>query len=828
MDAPGPRCPASSHTVARLAALLVVCIASASLVANVQDLQISPGIRKPFDGVGLDIIPVRRLEDPSEEEMKDIEAGRAVLEALAPLVLKIDVCNGLTNQRIALIDGIVMGVVLGMQLVLPDELPFNGVELAGVEVDRNMKPVSDMFDIGELRRAVAAIYQSYWCGSRVHEIPATFWCGDGAYPPIIAGAPGGGEGGSTALSIRAAFENVSRVDPLVKLLSMRSRAPQSHFHLSGFRHTLLDTIFRKPGVMEKGYLDAGCTLFRVLVDEADEDIWRVFWRVDDALRFADGIRESARGIMDAIETFRPEAERRSAERGFSAALTPAEVTEPSTRGFNVLHLRAESDWVLHCERWMGLRDGVHRDNCINNTMNVAEVLVSEGLNPRLPLYISSGLSQAELEALSVSGQYGGGFQQLSEAFTVVTKEKILKGALSEDWYTASREHWAAVDFIIAMEARSFVGNSVSTFSAFVMIDRERQGKGAFHYNGGGVPLQDSGFLRPHRSLAVPTFREPLKWVFSIHGGESSLSASFTEMVKVAVLSAKQHTSLVPVCVTTAAPDSEMSTWLVSLGVRVLHHKPEWYDALVAKVRALNSAKTSAGDATDADRSHLYGDPDAMVGTFARIDIPILGILDEYVLYTDVDVMFKSEIDWTTLLGGSQKRLGALRKRVDLAKGRSAFGKSGELGAPLYLAASSEMQRTKDPAFLNAGVMVLNMRSLRDTYAPFRDFILADDDLDWAEGPGDQGAYKAFYADPQTGAPMTSFLPYELNWKTYWPENREAKIVHFHGPKCSRDILPFLTNGTVSVRVFKGLLDQCHSRGDCAALCAEFKGYGEAL
>ena len=29
----------------------------------------------------------------------------------------------------------------------------------------------------------------------------------------------------------------------------------------------------------------------------------------------------------------------------------------------------------------------------------------------------------------------------------------------------------------------------------------------------------------------------------------------------------------------------------------------------------------------------------MIGTFLRVDIPVLGFVDDYVLYTDVDVMF---------------------------------------------------------------------------------------------------------------------------------------------------------------------------------------------
>jgi hypothetical protein len=31
--------------------------------------------------------------------------------------------------------------------------------------------------------------------------------------------------------------------------------------------------------------------------------------------------------------------------------------------------------------------------------------------------------------------------------------------------------------------------------------------------------------------------------------------------------------------------------------------------------------------------------ESMIGTFLRVDIPVLGFVDDYVLYTDVDVMF---------------------------------------------------------------------------------------------------------------------------------------------------------------------------------------------
>ena len=62
-----------------------------------------------------------------------------------------------------------------------------------------------------------------------------------------------------------------------------------------------------------------------------------------------------------------------------------------------------------------------------------------------------------------------------------------------------------------------------------------------------------------------------------------LSSTFVDQVKVAVLSAQAKTSLIPVCVTTEDPRSELSVWLVSRGVRVIFHSPVWIDRMREKV-----------------------------------------------------------------------------------------------------------------------------------------------------------------------------------------------------------------------------------------------------
>lgn len=738
-----------------------------------------------------------------------IHAAKAVLAPLAPLVLKIDLCNGLTNQRIALIDGIVMGLMLGMQILLPDRIPLDGTEKID-GIDHQMRPPSELFDVKNLSIAVNDLYTEFWCEKHMHEAPSSLWCGEGAHNAFVTTA--------SAEEVESAFVEVHGVDPNVKILSIDSRGSMDSSTLLAYRHMLFNGITRVLDAQERAFLDAKCTLFRLQVDEADQELWKLYWRVDDAVAFTTSIQKSAQNIMDAIEAYRVLSLQRATARGFPTFReTPSE-----TRAFNVLHLRAEEDWLRHCEQWMPLQDGIHRDNCMNNTQNIAELLITEGLDPRLPLYISTGLNTDELNKMVIPSQHGKGFSGLSDFFTVVTKEVILQWGLQSTSYASSREQWGAVDSLIALAARTFVGNSVSSFSAYIMMARQRAGNAAWHYNGGSVPLQDAGFLRPRADMAVPTFREPLKWVFVIHVGSSDLSTSFVNMVKVAVLSARYHTSLIPVCITTAEPRSPLSMWLVAHGVRVVHHTPDWAPRMREKVKDIIKRYEDSGTARDQLPSHLYGDPDAMIGTFMRIDIPIVGFLDEFVLYTDVDVMFKGDVDWGVLLDGV--RSGPIYRHNDFARGKFKFTTLGQQGLPLYLSASSESTKQTKPEELNAGVLLLNMRSLRETYEGFRDFIFASEKLDYPEGPGDQGAYKAFYKDKETLRPYVNFLPWKLNWKTYWEPSREAKIIHFHGPKCKEDVIPYLESGQVRMEVFQGLLEMCTKSGDCANLCTEFENY----
>eukprot|EP00438_Fugacium_kawagutii_P008097 Skav222118 [mRNA] locus=scaffold1181:490907:492310:- [translate_table: standard] len=464
---------------------------------------------------------------------------------------------------------------------------------------------------------------------------------------------------------------------------------------------------------------------------------------------------------------------------------------------------------------------------MNNTFEVANVLLSEGITPTIPLYVATGLSRTELEEWRATSGVPSSTNNLFNVYTIVTHDMVSEMMISDGWTSNSKHHkmfWPAVNFLLGLNAEHFIGNSVSVFSGLLMQVRLHLGKKSIHYNGGGVPLQDTNQMNPSKKLAMPTFRTPIKWLFCIQRrtqqgqqgpGQSSQPDIALNMATVAIKSALQKTSLIPVGVTLADPTSEFAAQMVSMGVRLIYHTPSWVDYVESTIRKWNgSSDRFAGGKKP---SHLLSDVDAMVGTFMRIDIPILGILDPFVFYADIDVIFQRDVTWQGLLGQHVK----VMERNDFARGMHQFGRPNEDGLPTYFSMSAEVGMVKKP--MNAGVMLLNMLSLRDTYDSFLAFIVDSGDITWEIGPGDQGALMTFYRQTN-GTPSYSFLPLEFNWKAYWPKNPEAALVHFHGPKCESDILPYFKKGEVRNPLFQHLLRICGKKGNCRELCEKYKAY----
>ena len=76
--------------------------------------------------------------------------------------------------------------------------------------------------------------------------------------------------------------------------------------------------------------------------------------------------------------------------------------------------------------------------------------------------------------------------------------------------------------------------------------------------------------------------------------------------------------------------------------------------------------------------------------------------------------------------------------------------------------------------INSGVMLLNLPALRQLEPAFQEFMHRH--LAECAELTDQWVYRSFFRRGW------GLLPTALNWKPYWGDNPDARIVHFHGPK----------------------------------------------
>jgi lipopolysaccharide biosynthesis glycosyltransferase len=226
----------------------------------------------------------------------------------------------------------------------------------------------------------------------------------------------------------------------------------------------------------------------------------------------------------------------------------------------------------------------------------------------------------------------------------------------------------------------------------------------------------------------------MQWYFALTE-DSTAFRQYAEMVMVAVHTAKKVTSLEPHCLYDGG-ENDFTAWLRKRGVDIIPHRSFVRDALAE----LGQRKGNP---------HLAA---ALSGAFSRIELPeIVARVEgtERILYTDCDVMFLDEI------------VPAL-----------------EANECAYFAVAPESDRA-DYVNMNTGVMLMNTTRLRESLPEFREYVSKNLAALEAES-WDEAAYRWFYRDDS--GPLWDRLRPELNWKPYWGENPEAKIIHFHGPK----------------------------------------------
>ena len=214
----------------------------------------------------------------------------------------------------------------------------------------------------------------------------------------------------------------------------------------------------------------------------------------------------------------------------------------------------------------------------------------------------------------------------------------------------------------------------------------------------------------------------MKWYFCM---ETEGYGRYAAMIRAAVISCRQKTSLQPVCLwydQNGQLPPDIAQFFAQYDVKVLLREARVYRAAIDRNLTVDHYTS---------------------GVFLRFDIAEIEQDDEFILYTDCDIMFLNEI------------------ALDHVR-------------PKFFAAGPEFYADYW-GYCNSGVMVMNIPEMRRT----SEFLIASTLARMAAGFGcnhDQGELNAFYFE------QWERLPLEYNWKPYWGVNEKAVVLHFHGPK----------------------------------------------
>ena len=215
------------------------------------------------------------------------------------------------------------------------------------------------------------------------------------------------------------------------------------------------------------------------------------------------------------------------------------------------------------------------------------------------------------------------------------------------------------------------------------------------------------------------------WFSGINSHDKNKYKDYITLYTVAVLSAKKtNPNLKPYLLLDGEIDDKIEK-LIDFGVKIIQTKSSFYNEL---------------------KNH-YKDNTIAYGAFLRVDIPKicedLNIDDDYVLYTDNDVLFLDDVS----------ELNNLK--------------------PNYFLAAGEFVKQFNPSLINTGVMWINWKTMKKVYDDFVLFII----LNLSKFKTyDQDAIRVFFKD------KVEELNYNYNYKPYWENKTGIKILHFHGPK----------------------------------------------
>lgn len=220
-----------------------------------------------------------------------------------------------------------------------------------------------------------------------------------------------------------------------------------------------------------------------------------------------------------------------------------------------------------------------------------------------------------------------------------------------------------------------------------------------------------------------TPRGGLKWYFATN--EEGSQGVHAVHAKLAVISAQRSTSLRPHLLTTGFRNA-FTQWMEDRGVVVI-------DAMQPLAEAIRASEAIGGYHT------------RYLGHWLRCEIPLIESEDDFVLYTDTDVVFLDDFDL------SDER-------------------------PAYISCAPEF-KMRGSNYFSSGVMLMNVAGMRETLPGFLDLARRQIGA-FRDGVAhnDQYAYNTYYREVVTP------LDPRYNWKPYWGDPSGSAILHFHGPK----------------------------------------------
>jgi hypothetical protein len=240
----------------------------------------------------------------------------------------------------------------------------------------------------------------------------------------------------------------------------------------------------------------------------------------------------------------------------------------------------------------------------------------------------------------------------------------------------------------------------------------------------------------------------MQWFFAFNQNASDW---FSDMIKVAVLSARANTSLEPVCLYDGAPNS-LTGWLAANDVQVIFTRVPFRGELFSDdVRARNVG--------------THYTPDHACGAFLRTQAANYAA-DAVFLYTDCDVMFVDDAISTL----TTDRIAAVPELTSSAN-------------------------------FNSGVMLINSGFFLGRLPGLIEHMRLQGFYHRAASSYDQCFMNEYFA--KDWHPLES----RFNWRPGEGVNASASIVHFHGPKPTRIAAIMSGKGLPEEAGLKAVLDK---------------------